>query len=77
MSPTPPGGFVSLHFRGMGCHLGNGIWRGYYTQNVSGCAIISGIYEFRMFDDHQGTLATRDDMHTIGSNVGVVDLQRR
>ena len=76
VSPTPPGGFAVYEF-GPGYLLGRGIWRGRYTYNVSNCAVLTGVYELRMFGNHQGTLATRDDRHAIGSAVGIVDLMRQ
>src|SRR4051812_9411004 len=60
-SPSPPGGLMVYHFD-VGYLLGRGIWRGKYTLTVSNCIVIGGVYELRMFNDREGTLATRDDM---------------
>ena len=72
VSPTPPGATATFHFC-PGEHLGNGLWRGQCSLNVSNCSVIYGPYELNMIDDHQATL-TPLRSHTNGSpTVGLVD----
>ena len=73
VSPTPPGGFAIFYFS-PGEHLGNGLWRGHCSLNVSNCSILSGSYELNMINDHEATLTPLRN-HTNGSpTVGLVDL---
>ena len=73
MSPTPPGGFLVFHF-GQGEHLGNGLWRGVCSLNVSNCSVVSGTYELNMINDHEATLTPLRNATNTSPTVGIVDL---
>jgi hypothetical protein len=69
---VPPGGLMSLRFE-CGRYLGNGVWRGPFTLEVSGVMASVGEYELRMYSGSQGTLSLMDPLSAPGWTVGNVD----
>ena len=72
VSTTPPGGISIFHFC-LGEHLGNGVWRGIGTLNVSNCSLVSGIYDLNMIDDVQATITPLRSMTNGSPTVGIVN----
>jgi hypothetical protein len=72
VSTTPPGGFQVFRFR-LGQHLGNGLWQGDCSINVSNVSILVGEYTLNMIDDHQATLVPLRNATNLSPTVGIVD----
>jgi hypothetical protein len=73
---TPPAGFMAFTF-GPGQHIGNGVWRGPFSYNVSNVSVVYGTYELRMFTGHQGTFMTEANHSCMSFRVGIVDLRNQ
>jgi hypothetical protein len=61
-----------LHFF-QGQNQGNGVWKGYFSEQIANGQRKAGKYEVRVLDKHRETITLYD--HSLGTVTGNIDLE--